>query len=197
MERNTYLNNRTWQEVLQQMKESLGKICTPKNESIDVRLALGRITGETVRARRSSPHYPAAAMDGYALRSEDTFGINERHTKWFELGRQAVQVDTGDPIPARMNAVIMWEKILAKKDEAILIDKPIVPWDNVRPVGEDIVEGEVIIPVNHKIRPQDQGALLAGGVLEVEVRRKPKMGILPTGDEIFPTGISGWKRRDS
>jgi len=186
MEQNTYLNNRTWQEVLQQMKESLGDLCTPENERIDVRLALGRITGETVRARRSSPHYPAAAMDGYALRSDDTFGVNERHPKWLEFGSQTVQVDTGDPVPEGMNAVIMWEKILEKKDNAILIDKPVVPWDNVRPVGEDIVEGEVIIPVNHRIRPQDQGALLAGGVLEVVVRRKPRVGILPTGDEIFP-----------
>jgi len=186
MEQNMYLYNRTWQEVLKQMQESLQDDCFPKNELLDVRAALGRVTGETIRARRSSPHYSASAMDGYALRAEDTFGLNERNPRWFALGSETVQVDTGDPLPDGMNAVLMWEKILAKNEKAILIDKPVVPWDNVRPVGEDIVEGEVLLPINHRIRPQDQGALLAGGVLNIAVRKKPRVGILPTGDEIFP-----------
>ncbi|MGI5901805.1 MAG: molybdopterin biosynthesis protein [Desulfitobacteriia bacterium] len=186
MRQNTFSDKRTWQEVLEQMLKALGQFCTPRNECLDVRKALGRITGQTVRANRSSPHYPAAAMDGYALRAEDTFGANERHPKWLKLGDQVVQVDTGDVLPEGKNAVLMWEKVLSRTEDSILIEKPVVPWENVRSVGEDIVEGEVLIPINHRLRPQDLGALLAGGVLEVLVRRKPRVGILPTGDEIFP-----------
>lgn len=186
MERDTYLNNRSWEEVLKEVLESLGKHCTPENERLDVRLALGRITGETIRARRSSPHYPASAMDGYAIRAEDTFSAKERRPIWLDLDQQAIKIDTGDVMPKEKDSVIIWEKVLSKTDKGILIDQPVVPWDNVRTVGEDIVEGEVIVSVNHCIKPQDQGALLAGGVLEVMVRRKPMVGILPTGDEIRP-----------
>lgn len=186
MEQNNYLINRSWEEALAEMLESLGKQCMPQNEYLDVRLALGRITGETIHARRSSPHYSASAMDGYAICAEETFGAKERNPIWLGLDQQAIKIDTGDPMPKGMNAVIIWEKVLSKTDKGILIDQPAIPWDNVRTVGEDIVEGEVILPVNHSIRPQDQGALLAGGVLEIMVRRKPKVGILPTGDEIRP-----------
>ena len=186
MEQDTYLNNPSQEEVLKIMIESLGKHCLPQNESVDVRLALGRITGETIHAKRSSPHYCASAMDGYGVRAEDTFGAKERHPVWLDLDRQAIKIDTGDQMPEGMNAVLIWEKVLSQTDKGILINQPVVPWDNVRTVGEDIVEGEVILPVNHRIRPQDQGALLAGGLLEIMVRRKPKVGILPTGDEIRP-----------
>lgn len=186
MKQNNYLKNRSWEEVLQEMLEALGKDCQPQNELIDVRCALHRVTGETIRAIRSSPHYPAAAMDGYAVRAEDTYGINERQPKWLVLNKQAVQIDTGDPLPERMNAVIIWEKVMAKEEDKILIGEPIVPWANVRAVGEDIIEGEVLLPINHQIRPQDIGSLLAGGVLKINVRKKPLVGILPTGDEIRP-----------
>lgn len=185
-DQDTYLKNRSWNEVLKEMFESLAQNCLPQNELVDTRMALGRITGETVRAKRSSPHYPASAMDGYAVRAEDTFGVNERQPRWLKLEKQAAQVDTGDTLPEGMNAVIMWENVLDKTDETISIDLPVSPWKNVRPVGEDIVEGEVIVPINHRVRPQDQGALLAGGVLQLLVRQKPTVGILPTGDEIFP-----------
>lgn len=184
MERQIYLENKAWQEGLALMMDKLAGRCFPENEYIDVRHALHRITGTIIRARRSSPHYPASAMDGYAIRAKDTFGISEREPRWLEFGTQAIQVDTGDPIPEGMDAVVMLEEVLKREEHGILLQNPVVPWDNVRPVGEDIVEGEVLLPIHHRIRPQDQGALLAAGVLEIEVRRKPRVGILPTGDEI-------------
>lgn len=184
MEQDKYLFNQSWEEALNKMLKSLASECIPQNERLDVRQSLGRITGETIHARRSTPHYCASAMDGYAIRAEDTFGVNERHPLWLKLNEQAVKIDTGDKMPEGMNSVLIWEKVISKTAESILIDQPVVPWDNVRTVGEDIVEGEVILPVNHRVRPQDQGALLAGGVLEIVVRCKPRVGILPTGDEI-------------
>lgn len=168
------------------MLQHLGPHCQPDNEWLDVCQARGRITGTMVRALRSSPHYAAAAMDGYAVRARATFGISEREPRWFTLNHDAVAVDTGDPMPGGYDAVIMLEEILETTDEAILVQQAVVPWDNVRPVGEDIVAGEVLLPINHQLRPQDQGALLAAGVTKVQVRRKPRVGILPTGDEIRP-----------
>jgi putative molybdopterin biosynthesis protein len=184
MERRIYLENKTWQDGLALMMENLTMTCFPENERIDIRHALNRITGDIVRAERSSPHYPASAMDGYAIRASDTFGVSEREPRWLEWEAQAIEVDTGDPLPEGMDAVIMLEEVLERGERGILIQSSVVPWDNVRSVGEDIVEGEILLPVNHRIRPQDQGALLAGGVLEVTVRRKPRIGVLPTGDEI-------------
>jgi len=190
VERQIYLENTAWQEGLALMREKLAGRCVPKNESLDVRFALRRITGAIVRAKRSSPHFAASAMDGYAIRAKDTHGISEREPRWLELGVQAIQVDTGDPIPEGMDAVVMLEDVLELSEGGILLQAPVVPWNHVRPVGEDMVEGEVLLPINHRIRPQDQGALLTAGVLEVEVRAKPRVGIMPTGDEIRPIGAA-------
>jgi len=186
VERQIYLKNKAWQEGLSLMMDKLADRCLAKNEFVDLRLTLHRITGSIIRAKRSSPHFAASAMDGYAIRAKDTFGITEREPRWLELGVQAIQVDTGDPVPEGMDAVVMLEEVLESGARGILLQAPVVPWSHVRPVGEDIVEGEVLLPIHHLIRPQDQGALLAAGVLEVEVRCKPRVGILPTGDEIRP-----------
>src|SRR5665648_996139 len=158
------------------MMDKLAGRCFPKNEFVDVRLSLHRITGTIIRAKRSSPHFTASAMDGYALRAKDTHGITERQPRWLELGVQAIQVDTGDPMPEGMDAVVMLEDVLELGEGGILLQAPVVPWNHVRPVGEDIVEGEVLLPIHHRIRPQDQGALLTAGVLELEVRLKPRVG---------------------
>ena len=186
MERQIYLESTAWQEGLALMMDKLAGRCFPKNEFVDVRLSLHRITGTIIRAKRSSPHFTASAMDGYALRAKDTHGITERQPRWLELGVQAIQVDTGDPMPEGMDAVVMLEDVLELGEGGILLQAPVVPWNHVRPVGEDIVEGEVLLPIHHRIRPQDQGALLAAGVLAIEVRSKPRVGIMPTGDEIRP-----------
>lgn len=184
MERQIYLENKGWQEGLELMMEKLASTCSPDNEKVDVRQSLNRMTGEIIRAERSSPHYASSAMDGYAIRAKDTFGVSEREPRWLQWGSEAIQVDTGDPLPAGMDAVVMLEEVLEQGERGILLQSPLVPWQNVRAVGEDIVEGEMLLPVNHRIRPQDQGAMIAAGVLEVTVRRQPRVGILPTGDEI-------------
>jgi putative molybdopterin biosynthesis protein len=188
MEQQAYHKNKSWEEALEIMMRHLVFESIPQNEVIDVRKALGRITGEIVRAKRSSPHFRASAMDGYAVRVTDTYGITERDPRWLALGIEAMQVDTGDPMPEGMDAMIMWEKVLERSEKGILVQEPVVPWENVRSIGEDIVEGEVLLPPNHRIRPQDQGALIAAGVLELAVRCKPRVGILPTGDEIRSPG---------
>ncbi|HEY8875565.1 MAG TPA: molybdopterin biosynthesis protein, partial [Desulfosporosinus sp.] len=179
MKRQIYLENTAWQEGLALMMDKLAERCIPRNEFVDVRSALHRITGAIVRAKRSSPHFAASAMDGYAIRAKETHGVSEREPRWLELGVQAIQVDTGDPVPEGMDAVVMLEEVLETGERGILLQTPVVPWNHVRSVGEDIVEGEVLLPIHHRIRPQDQGALLAAGVLAIEVRSKPRVGIMP------------------
>jgi putative molybdopterin biosynthesis protein len=93
-------------------------------------------------------------------------------------------VDTGDVITDPFNAVVMIEDVIVKDDEQISINTPVALWQHVRPIGEDIVAGELIIPAYHQIRPIDMGALLAGGITEIEVIDKPKIGIIPTGSEL-------------
>ncbi len=150
--------------------------------------ALGRTTAEPVFARTSSPHYHACAMDGVATRSSSTFGASERSPVALRLGQDAAYVDTGDPLPAGFDAVIMVEDIVEAKEGSVTIIAPARPWQHVRTVGEDIVKTELIVPENHVIRPADLGAMLAAGLTEVRVRKRPRVAVIPTGDELVPAG---------
>lgn len=164
-------------------------------EAIRIQDALGRVTSEAVFARISSPFYHSAAMDGIAVRSQDTFGASETRPKRLRMPEQAVFVDTGDPLPQDMNAVIMIEDVEEIAGSEIEILKPATPWQYVRMVGEDIVATELIIPENHVIRPVDMAAMLAAGLTNVNVRRRPVVSIIPTGDELVEPG-SGLKPGD-
>ncbi len=139
-------------------------------------------------------------MDGYAVRFADTFGASERSPKKLHLGKQAVYVNTGDPVPDGFNSVIMVEDVnivrkqdcetgpLGKSMEYIEIIHSATPWQHVRVIGEDIVSTELIVPENHKVRPVDIGAIISGGHTGVPVRRKPKIVLIPTGSEIVEPG---------
>lgn len=144
--------------------------------------ACGRVTAEGVYAARSVPHYHAAAMDGIAVRAGDTYGASETSPVRLPPDRY-VWVDTGDPMPEGADAVIMVEDVHQVGDEVEIIAAA-VPWQHVRPAGEDIVATELLLPTNHLIRPVDIGAMVAAGVQTVSVRRRPRVLIVPTGDEI-------------
>ena len=168
--------------------------------------AAGRITAEPVWALISSPHYHAAAMDGYAVRAEDTRGASETRPVYLTIGQQAFYVDTGDPLPPGTNAVIMVEDVQVREEgqsadqqsgeateqqagrEAIEVLAAVPPWQHVRPMGEDIVATELILPANHLLRPQDIGAAAGAGHARLCVRRKPRVAIQPTGTELVPPG---------
>lgn len=149
--------------------------------------AAGRVTAAPVFAFRSWPHYHAAAMDGVAVASEDTFGASEPRPVHLTPDR-FVPLDTGDPLPPGCDAVIMAEDLHFLPDGKLEILAPLPPWENVRAVGEDIVAGEMVVPAGRKLRPAEVGALLAAGVTRVPVRRRPRVGIVPSGDELVPAG---------
>lgn len=151
-------------------------------ECIHVREALDRVLVGSVKALASVPAYHAAAMDGVAVKASDTFGALPE--KPLLLPREAGKmVDTGDPIPEGKDAVVMIERV-EEREQGWEIREAAYPWRNVRKAGEDIVKGEVILPARHRIRPYDQAALLAAGILSVEVFSRPRVLIIPTGDEI-------------
>ncbi|MBN2321661.1 MAG: molybdopterin biosynthesis protein [Acidobacteria bacterium] len=154
-------------------------------ENIPVRQALSRLLVEPAKAIRSVPAYNAAAVDGMAVRASDTFSAFPETPVFLSTGSEAIQVDTGDPLPNGTDAVVMIEKIEVSGDRCE-IRESVYPWQNVRKTGEDIVKGEILLPAHHRIRSYDQGALLAAGILSVRVLRKPRVLIIPSGDEIIP-----------
>ncbi len=152
-------------------------------QTVAVRQALGRLLVGAVKAARSVPAYNAAAVDGMAVRASSTFSAFPESPVFLKSGMEAVPVNTGDPLPEGADAVVMIEKIELDNDRCE-IRESVYPWQNVRKTGEDIVKGEIILPAYHRIRSYDQGALLSAGILSVEVFRKPRVLIIPTGDEI-------------
>ena len=168
-----------------------------EDETVDVGDALHRITAEPVFARISSPHYHGSAMDGICVRAEDTFGASEFAPRQLRLLADEDQpegrftwLDTGQPLPSWANAVIMIEKVRELGGDAVSIDEAAVPWQNVRLVGEDVVATELLLPRNHRLRPYDLGAMLAAGHTTVRVKARPRVAIIPTGDEITAPGTT-------
>ena len=157
----------------------------PQSETIPVYEACDRVTAQAVYARICAPHYAASAMDGVAVNAKDTFGATET-TPITLQPQQYTVLDTGDPIPEGCDAVIMVEDIVKNEDGSITIHAAAAPWQHIRQIGEDICAGEMILPSHVRISPSAIGAMIAGGVLELEVIRQPKVGIIPTGDEIIP-----------
>ena len=154
-------------------------------ETIPTWDACGRVTAHAVYAHICAPHYAASAMDGVAVNAKDTFGATETTPITLNPG-QFIIVDTGDPIPENCDAVIMVEDIVKNDDGTITIHDAAAPWQHIRQIGEDICAGEMILPSHVAVSPSAIGAMIAGGVLEVDVIRKPVVGIIPTGDEIVP-----------
>ncbi|GFN34868.1 molybdopterin biosynthesis protein [Tepidimicrobium xylanilyticum] len=154
-------------------------------EEIDVVNSLGRVTFEAVYARLSSPNYNAAAMDGILVESAKTIGATEINPKTLEEGKDFLYINTGNPVVDPYDAVIMIEDVIQLGEGKVQILKAAHPWQHIRPIGEDIVATEMILPSKHKIRPIDIGALISGGIEKVRVYKKPKVGILPTGSEII------------
>lgn len=162
--------------------------------------ALGRVLAEPVWAEVSSPHYHASAMDGFAVRAEDTNGAQPSSPVTLSgVAGQTKYLDTGDPLPEWADAVIPIENAESldergeitkdiRKPAAIRIRAAVAPWSYVRPLGEDIVATQLVLPAGRVLRPVDLGAIAAAGHQEFKAARKPRVAILPTGTELVPIG---------
>lgn len=187
----SYLTNTAIEEAVKKYLGALNaKGLQYKTELISTQDALHRISARAVYAKISAPHFNACGMDGIALDSRKTFGASE--TTPVKLQKtDFVWVDTGDPLPAGCDAVVMVEDVI-EEEGLISLYSAAVPWQNIRQIGEDISAGDMIVPSYTTITPSCMGAMLAGGVLQVEVVKKPVIGIIPTGDEvILPTDKPG------
>jgi putative molybdopterin biosynthesis protein len=149
--------------------------------------ALGRTLAEPVWAVTSSPHYHASAMDGFAVRAAQTSGALPSKPVSLQIPTEACYLDTGDPLPPGFDSVIPIENTEALDEHEELTDAirdpasiriraSVAPWTHVRPLGEDIVATELVLPAGHVLRPADLGAIAASGHTEIQVARKPRVG---------------------
>jgi putative molybdopterin biosynthesis protein len=202
MKRHVYLEDIPLDEALAVFAQALADVglWQPLGmEEVLVAQANGRVTAVPVWAKLSSPHYHASAMDGYAVRAEDSVRATETNPVQLTLVdafdeqsdgdlRPAKAVNTGHPLPAWANAVVMIEHTQPVTDahgrSAIEIRAAVHPWFHVRPMGEDMVATELVLPANHTLRPVDLGALAGSGHAQVQVYRRPRVAIIPTGSEL-------------
>jgi putative molybdopterin biosynthesis protein len=148
--------------------------------------AAGLVTAEPVWATRSSPPFDAAGMDGIAVRAADTLGAGETTPVYLDPDDYTV-VDTGDPLPAGRDAVVMREHVHYAGASAEL-RAAVPPYQHVRSIGEDVSTAELLLPAGHRLRAVDIAAAAAAGSTDLLVRRRPRVGVLPTGDEVRPIG---------
>ncbi len=184
MKRTVYLKKKSLEEA-KEIASTLASLIRLETETISVPQALGRVTAKPVFAKISSPPYLCAAMDGVAVKAELTYGATEESPKILNLGKEAFFINTGNPLPPDTDAVIMVEELYRIDSQRVEIRQSAYPWQHVRSIGEDILVSEMILPENHRISAYDLGTLLASGHLGIEVKKKPKVLILPTGSELI------------
>ncbi|WP_246052184.1 molybdopterin biosynthesis protein [Desulfobotulus mexicanus] len=180
--RNIYLSMIPLEQARQLTLETFGQI-TKKHESLHASEATGRVLAEAVFAAVSSPPFHVAAMDGYAIRAEETFHASEQSPVFLQEEKNAFPVNTGQVLQEGCDAVVMIEKVTPEKT-GLRIEAPVFPWQHVRKIGEDIVATEMLFPATHGITPYCIGALLSAGVRQVPVLAEPGVLILPTGSEL-------------
>lgn len=185
----TYEALQTWLDVLQ--------IERCRDTTIPLSEAFNRVLAEDVIANEDLPRFDKSAVDGFAVKSEDTNGTSQSKPLLFRLTeaeeieetgpRQAKQVWTGTPIPKGANAVVMLENT-KKRDDKIEIWAQLAPNENVSRKGEDIKKGEIAVKTGTRLKPYHLALLAALGNSEVKVIEKPKIAILATGNELAQVG---------
>ncbi len=182
--RNVYLDMKSIKEATDILFDKFPNQPSMGTEEIVVPDAVGRVLAEPAVAFLSSPNFHAAAMDGIAVEAKVSFGACEDDPISLKIGKNAFWVNTGHVMPQGTDSVIMIEHLNIIDDETIEIEAPVVPWQNVRKMGEDIVATELLFPRGHVITPYSVGALLSGGIFSVKVKKKPQVLIIPTGSEL-------------
>lgn len=163
-----------------------------RTETVHVSEAQGRVTSQSVSAARSVPHYARAAMDGFAVRAEDTFKagsqspVTLQETTTDVAQGEAKRVHTGSELPSGATAVIMIEHVNTH-DGTIEVFDAVPTGENVAPVGEDVAKDARVFDRGHQISPVDLGMLKSVGVDSLEVFEPPKIAVIPTGEELVET----------
>ncbi len=170
-------------------------------EEIDLLQALGRVTAEEIISPSVVPHFSRSTMDGFAVRARDTFGASESMPAFLDVKGdipmgcvppgdinpgETMTIATGGMLPPGADSVLMVEHTEKLDEKMLAAYKPVAPGENVILRGEDLKEGEIILKKNHRIRPQDVGALAAAGITGINVFPRLKVAVISTGDELVP-----------
>ena len=188
MARNTYLTMKAPEEARELWFSRIAELCPDAclgEEEVPLQQALRRVLSRPVEALRSSPAFHGAAMDGVAVKAENTFTASARRPLSLEIGKDAFWINTGHPLPAGTNAVIKVEDLNTEGEGRFVVtEKAAFPWQHVRKLGEDMVATEIILAPGIEIGAYELGALAAAGVLKPTVFRRPKVAVIPSGSEI-------------
>jgi putative molybdopterin biosynthesis protein len=176
-----YLSLISFDEALNIMRESFPP--PGVTERISLEQSVGRVTAEPVFASYPVPGADLSAMDGIAVRSRDTLGARDRLPKVLE---DYDFINTGQPLPAGFDAVIMIEDVWMSGAEC-RIRKSAFPGQFIHPAGEDIRRGDLILPKGHVVRAGDTGGLATYGITSLVVL-SASIGFIPTGNELIPAG---------
>ncbi|MGD0613613.1 MAG: gephyrin-like molybdotransferase Glp [Anaerolineales bacterium] len=183
-------------ELLLQTLPDLG----PATEMIGTPQALGRVTASDVYAHQPLPSFARSTMDGYALRARDSYGASESMPAYLTVvgevpmgaatafrltSGQAAVIHTGGMLPEGADAVVMLEQTQAVGRGEVEILKAVAEGENVLLVGEDVAEGQLVLPAGTRIRPPEVGGCMALGISDLRVAKIPTVGIISSGDEII------------
>lgn len=177
-------------------------------ERVPVATSCGRVLAEAIVSPVSVPGFDRAAMDGYAVRAEDTTGATTAHPRTLTIvgdarparpfagtarGGEAIRITTGAPIPAGTDAIVKAESALPEPDGSrVRVQESVPPGKHFGRIGEDIAKGVAVLPAGRRLRPQDVGLIASIGLGTVPVVRCPRVAILVTGNELLPPGsVSG------
>ncbi|HUI46379.1 MAG TPA: gephyrin-like molybdotransferase Glp [Nitrospirota bacterium] len=173
----------------------------PPQENIPISVALGRILAENISSPVDLPEFDRSTMDGYAVRSADTFGAAESRPALLAVvgdilmgtlpdrvvaKGETMKIATGGALPEGADAVVMFEQTQQVNETSIEVVRPVAPFENVVRTGDDIKKGEAILSRGHRMRPQDMSAFASVGITRISVLRQPRVSIISTGNEIVP-----------
>ncbi len=196
-------------EIIKESFEAL-KIQT---ETIPLESASGRVLAEDIISEESIPAFDRSTVDGYALKASDTYGSSESIPSQLDIigeilmgekaeaeiiDGQCIKISTGGMLPEGTDSVVMVENTDSSFGDICLVYKSVSPFENVNRKGDDIKEFSPVFSKGRTITSRETGVLAALGISKVTVFKKPKVGIISTGDEIVPieTELTVGKIRD-
>ena len=158
-----------------------------------------RVLAEDLHSAVDLPHFHRAAMDGYAVKAKDTFGASQSLPAYLKLagvvemgketvralaGGEALRISTGGMMPPESDAVVMVEYTDETTGGLVEVHRGVSPWQNVIQIGDDIKQGELVFQRSRRLRAHDLGALTGVGISSISVYKRPRVGLISTGDEI-------------
>ncbi len=176
---------------------------TPPVEKLEIGDCYERVLAEDLSSPEDLPAFSRSTVDGFAVKSSDTFGASETLPSYLNVSQEivmgkesllalkggtAAKIPTGGMLPEGADAVVMFEHVQSVDGSLIEILKPVAPGENVISAGDDIRKGEIVLKRGSLLRPQDVAAIAGVGVQEVAIYERPKVAVVSTGDEIVPLG---------